>query len=140
MVLDVTESQKAANVQSQLASILQQTPDAVLGVDLEGNLFSWNRGAESLFGYSLDEIIGQPLGLLIPEDRKEEIVQAQQMVMGGEIVRNFETLCVNKKKEPVDVSITLSPIKDPSGKTIGISAITRDITEIKKAADSLRKT
>ena len=73
MAIDVTERRKAEGVQSQLAAILQQTTDAVIGNDLEGRIFSWNRGAENMFGYSLDEVVGQPITLLAPEDRKHEI-------------------------------------------------------------------
>lgn len=139
MAIDITERRKAEEVQSQLAAILQQTPDAVIGVDLEGRIFNWNRGAEMLYGYSFDEIVGQQVSLLVPPDRQEESQKITQAASQGEVVQGFETVQIKKNGDLVDVSLTLSPIKESRGKSIGISAVIRDITERKKAEDSLRK-
>ncbi|HUO56950.1 MAG TPA: PAS domain S-box protein, partial [bacterium] len=139
IVRDITTRKKAEDVQNQLAAILQQTPDAVIGGDLEGNIFSWNRGAEVMFGYSFDEIIGKPVTLLAPPDRVKELTEIREIAQKGEVISNFETVRLRKDGQLVDVSATLFPTKDSNGKTLGVSAILRDITERKKAEDSLRQ-
>ena len=139
MALDVTERQKSGEVQSQLAAILQQTTDAVVGSDLENLVFSWNRGAEVLYGYTFEEIMGKPISLLAPEDRRHESEEMREIVMAGESISNFETVRVRKNGDEVDVSVTMSPILDTRGKIVGVSAITRDISERKKAEESLKK-
>ncbi len=139
MAIEVTERHKAAEVQGQLAAILQQTPDAVIGTDIDGLIFSWNRGAEALFGYKLAEIAGQPKDLLAPEDRKHEAKEMLDIALADESISNFETVRVKKSGELIDVSITLSPVKDSRGKIVGVSSIMRDITERKMAEESLRQ-
>jgi two-component system, cell cycle sensor histidine kinase and response regulator CckA len=139
MVEDITARKKAEDVQSQLAAILQQTPDAVIGTDLEGRIFSWNRGAEAMFGYKLIEIIGQPKEILAPEDRKHEAKEMLEIALAGESISNFETVRVKTNGDLIDVSITLSSIKDSNGKIVGVSFIMRDITERKMAEESLRQ-
>ncbi len=139
MALDITEKRKAEDVQSQLVAILQQTTDAVIGADLDGRIFSWNRGAESMLGYCLEEIVGENTALLVPDDRKEEMEKVRELATREENVSNYETLMRKKSGDLVEVSVTVSPIKDAKGKTIGVSAISRDITERKKAEESFRK-
>ena len=139
MAIDVTERKKSEEVQAQLAAILQQTSDAVVGTDLEGNIFSWNRGAEVLFGYNLDEIIGRPITICSPPDRGHETMELCAIVKGGENISNFETVRVGKDGGLIDVSVTMSPVKDLGGRIIGTSSIHRDITEKKQAEASLRR-
>ena len=136
---DITGWKKSEGVRSQLAAILQQTSDAVVGTDLEGNVFSWNRGAENLFGYNLEEILGRAVGLLAPEDRKHESMELRAIVQAGENISNFETVRINKDGQTLDVSVSMSPIHDSVGKMIGVSSIHRDISERKKAEESLRQ-
>ncbi len=138
MAIDVTERHKAEEVQAQLAAILQQTPDAVVGTDLDGRIFSWNRGAEAMFGFKLMEVVGQPKALLAPEDRKHESNEMAEIAKAGESISNFETVRVKRNGDLINVSITLSPIKDSRGKIVGISYIMRDITDRKQAEESLR--
>ncbi|HJT24292.1 MAG TPA: PAS domain S-box protein, partial [bacterium] len=136
---DVTERKKVEEVQAQLAAILLQTSDAVVGTDLEGNVFSWNRGAEALFGSALDEAIGQSIVLFSPPDRQHETTELTEIVKSGENISNFETVRARKDGSLIDVSVTMSPVKDSKGKIIGVSAIYRDITEKKHAEASLRR-
>jgi len=139
MVIDITERQKAAEVQSQLAAILQQTNDAVIGTDLDNRIFSWNRGAEIMLGYKLEDVLGEPFTKLVPEEHQDEMKKSREAVMKGESVSNYETVRTKKNGEPIDVSVTTSPIRDSKEKIIGISAITRDITDQKKSRESLKK-
>ena len=139
MAIDITERKKSEEVQTQLAAILQQTTDAVIGSDLKNEIFSWNRGAENLFGYTFEEIVGKPKDILSPEDRKHESDEMQEIAMAGESISNFETVRMKKNGDWVDVSVTMSPIHDAKGEIVGVSAITRDISERKKAEESLKK-
>lgn len=136
---DVTERKKVEEVQAQLAAILQQTPDAVIGCDMDGSIFSWNRGAESMFGHSFEEIVGKKDAFLAPLDRAHESQELMEIVLSGENISNFETVRTKKGGDLIDVSITMSPVKDSRGRIIGYSAIHRDITERKKAESSLKR-
>ncbi len=139
MALDVTDRRKAEEVRSQLAAILEQTADAVIGTDLDHRIFSWNRGAEAMFGYSMGEILSQPVTILAPLDRVEETTKLREVALKGEEVSNFETVRKKKDGDMVDVSVTLSAIRDSQGKIIGVSSIARDISEQKKAQESLKR-
>ncbi len=139
MVIDVTERQKSEEMRSQLAAILQQTTDAVIGSDLEGRIFSWNRGAEMMLGYGLEDILGESTAILVPPDRKEEMEKIRHSAAKEQNSSNFETVMVRKNGDFVDVSVTLSPIKDVVGKIVGVSAISREITERKRTEHSMKK-
>ena len=138
MVEDATATRKAAEVHSQLTAILQQTSDAVIGADLKGRIFSWNRGAEAMLGYSMEEIIGKSTALLVPLDREEEMEKVRELATREENVSNYETVMLKKNEGQVEVSVSVSTLKDPKGKIVGISVISRDITERKKAEASIR--
>ena len=126
MALDITERKKAEGVQSQLAAILQQTSDAVIGSDLEGRILSWNRGAENMLGYHLEEILGENTSLLVPANRKEEMEKLRALATKDENISNSETVMLKRNGDLIEVAVTVSPIKDPKGKIIGVSAISRD--------------
>ncbi len=112
-----------------LASIVESSEDAIFGKTMKGTITSWNRGAERIYGYRADEIIGCPIHMLVPPDRIEEVGQLFERLTRGETITQFETKHVRKDGIVIDVSTTLSPIIDSRGRVIGISTIARNITE-----------
>jgi len=115
-----------------LASIVESSDDAIVSKNLDGIILSWNRGAERIFGYSPSEAIGQPITLVIPEDRQSEEREILTRIRRGERIDHFETVRQTKHGSLIVVSLTVSPVKDSSGKIVGASKIARDITEQKK--------
>lgn len=115
-----------------LASIVQSCDDAIIGKTLDGTIVSWNAGAEKLYGYSAIEMIGRSVSVLLPPYRPDEFEELMQKVRNGEQVRQFETLRLRKDGRTVEVSLTISPIRDTEGRVIGASAIARDITKRKQ--------
>ena len=128
------EGQAAA----KLAAIVESSEDAIISKTLEGVVETWNRGAERMFGYTAQEIVGQPIAKLIPEERQAEEREILERVRRGEHVAHFETVRIGKDGRHIEVSLTVSPIKDASGKVIGASKVARDITERKAAEQALR--
>jgi PAS domain S-box-containing protein len=123
----------------RLAALVESSDDAILSVDLDGTIATWNKGAERLYGYEAEEIIGKCVTVLIPADRQEEEPKILERIGRGEHVRHFETVRLRKDGQPVVASLTVSPITDPSGNTIGASKIARDITERKRVEAALAK-
>jgi PAS domain S-box-containing protein len=123
---------RAEVMQAYLAAIVESSDDAIVSKTLQGIITSWNTGAERLFGYTASEIIGQPITTLIPPDRQEEEVEILKKLSRGERVDHFETVRLKKDGTTVDVSITISPIKDENGRIIGASKVARDISERKR--------
>jgi PAS domain S-box-containing protein len=132
---DVTERRRAEELRLRLASIIESSDDAILGKTLEGVITSWNIGAERLYGYSADEMIGQPIARLAPPDRADEITRIIERLKRGERVEHLETLRVRKDGRKINVALTISPIKNTAGHIIGASTIARDITERKLAEE-----
>lgn len=124
---------------SLLASIVESTDDAVIGRTLDGIILSWNKGAERIYGYSADEAIGRPLSILIPPARAHELPQMLDQLKRGEHIGRFETERVRKDGQIILVSLTVSPIQDAAGQTLGGSVIARDVTERKQAEEALRQ-
>lgn len=122
----------------RLAAIVESSEDSILGLDVHGDITSWNRGAGRLYGYTAQEAVGQPMTLLIPRERLGEEEQMLARIRAGDWVEHFETERVRKDGSRLDVSITLSPIKDASGRIIGASKIARDITD-RRRADRMRE-
>ena len=112
-----------------LASIVQSSDDAIVSKNLEGIIMSWNQGAERLFGYTADEVIGKSINMLIPPDRIEEEPGILARLRRGERVDHFETIRVRKDGSRLNISLTISPVKDAQGLVVGASKIARDITE-----------
>jgi PAS domain S-box-containing protein len=132
---DVTEHHLAAITSRRLAAIVASSDDAIIGKDLNSIITSWNYGAEQIFGYTADEMIGTSIMRLIPPDRREEEREILSRIRRGERFDHFETIRVAKDGRQLNVSITVSPIKDSTGHVVGASKVARDITERKKAEE-----
>jgi PAS domain S-box-containing protein len=139
LVADITERKRAEEKLSLLAAIVESSEDAILSKNLAGTILSWNPSAERLYGYTETEIIGQSVMSLIPADRPDEEPSIIERIKRGERVDHFETVRLRKDGTLVDVSVTVSPVKDAQGQIIGASNIARDITERKRAEAYLQR-
>ncbi len=139
VVIDITERKEAEQTQELLSAIVKSTDDAIISKTLESRITSWNRGAERLFGYTAEEAIGQSIGIIIPPDRLNEEEQILQRLKSGDIIEHFETQRITKTGQLLDISATISPLKDSSGHIIGASKVARDVTGSKALSDSLKK-
>lgn len=131
--IDIGERKKAEGAREHLAAIVESSSDAIVGKDLNGIIKSWNKGAEQLFGYTAEEIIGKPVTVIIPEDRQHEEPEILRRIRAGERLDHFETIRRRKDGSLLHISLTVSPVKNASGKVVGASKIARDITEQKQA-------
>jgi diguanylate cyclase (GGDEF)-like protein/PAS domain S-box-containing protein len=129
---DITEHVQGQRALRHLAAIVESSTTAIIGTAPDGNIESWNAGAERLYGYAAEEVIGRPIAMLIPEDQAAEWSKIMQPLARGEGVAEYDTVRVTKTGERVDVSLAVSPIKDPQGRVVGASAIARDITDRKR--------
>lgn len=136
---DVTERHQAGITSRRLAAIVASSDDAIISKDLDSMVTSWNAGAERIFGYSAEEMIGTPIMRLIPLDRQAEEKDILSRIRRGERVDHFETIRMAKDGRLLNVSITVSPIKDSTGTVIGASKVARNITERKMAEADLKK-
>ncbi|MCQ1781559.1 PAS domain S-box protein [Neorhizobium galegae] len=118
-----------------LAAIIESSEDAIVSKSLQGTITTWNKGAARLFGYSAAEAVGKPVTILIPEDRLDEEPAILARIHAGERVRHFETIRRRKDGTLLDISLTISPIRNGDGKIIGASKIARDISDRKRAAE-----
>jgi PAS domain S-box-containing protein len=115
-----------------LSSIIESADDAIVGKTLDGVVTSWNPGAQRIFGYSAEEIVGKPITLLIPADRADEEPRILDKLCRGERIDHFETQRIRKDGTRIDISLTVSPVRDRQGRIVGASKIARDITEKKR--------
>lgn len=129
---DVTEQRRAALIRERLAAIVASSDDAIISKDLNGIITSWNPAAERLYGYSAEEAIGQSKAIVIPHNQQEELTTILQRIRSSERIQPYETKRIHKNGRLLDVSISVSPLKDAEGKIIGASTIARDITEKKQ--------
>ena len=136
---DITKRKQAEIAMHRLAAIVESSDDAIIGKTLEGIITSWNPGAEAIFGYSAKEAVGKPMLMLFPPERAAEEVEILTRIGRGESVEHFETVRVRKDGRRINISVTLSPIVDDSGKIIGASKIARDITERAQSETALRE-
>ena len=134
---DVTDKKLAERTAGLLAAIVDFSDDAIISKSADGVITSWNAGAERIFGYTAKEAIAQPITLIIPQDRREEEVDILERLRRGERIEHYETVRVRKDGERVDISLTISPLKDEHGRVFGASKIARDITERKQVAQTL---
>ncbi len=137
-VRDITERKRAERVLERLASAVESSNDAIVTKTLDGSITSWNSAAEKLFGYSAAEAIGKPVRMLLPPERANEESDIMARIRRGETFSHFETVRVRKDGSKIDVSVTISPIKDGAGAIAGASKIARDITERKRLDADLR--
>ncbi|HEX6649729.1 MAG TPA: PAS domain S-box protein [Pyrinomonadaceae bacterium] len=120
-----------------LAALIESADDAVISKTLNGIITSWNKGAERMFGYTADEVIGKPVTILIPSDHEDEEPAILARLRAGERIEHYETVRVRKDGRLIDISLTVSPIRGPKGKIVGASKIARDITDQKQARRAL---
>jgi len=139
VAVDITHRKEAELAIARLAAIVESSDDAIVSKNLDGIITSWNAGAERVFGYRADEVIGKSIMILIPKERQEEEPAILARLSKGERVDHFETVRRRKDGTLVDLSLTISPIRDDNGRVIGASKIARDITD-RKAAESLHDT
>jgi PAS domain S-box-containing protein len=125
---DVTERRRAEERNIRLATLVESSPDAIVGLDLERRVTSWNKGAERIYGYSAEEAMGQHASLFMPPEVEEEALALRNKVVQGESVSSFETLRRRKDGSLMNVSLVLSPIRDADGHVVGTASIARDIS------------
>jgi PAS domain S-box-containing protein len=136
---DITERKRAEQATLLLAAIVESSHDAIVSKSLNGVITSWNKGAERLFGYAAEEAVGQNITLIIPAERRDEERTILEQLARGERVDHFETVRMRKDGSLLDVSLTISPMKDTSGRVVGASKLARDITERKRAEEALHQ-
>ncbi len=135
---DVTEERAGEQARRQLASIVESSDDAIISKDLDGIVITWNPGARRLFGYSAEEVVGKPIEIIIPAGLRDEELKIRARIRRGERVEHYETVRRCKDGHLVDVSLTVSPMKDERGRIVGVSKIARDITAHIKIEAELR--
>ncbi|EJK88159.1 PAS domain S-box protein [Agrobacterium rhizogenes] len=135
MLVDLTDRASVEEAAQRFAAIVESSDDAILAKDLNGKIVSWNRGAERLYGYTAQEAIGQPVLMLIPLDRQNEEPELLARIRRGERIDHYETIRRRKDGSLVEISLSVSPIKNREGRVIGVSKIARDITERRRAEE-----
>ena len=123
----------------RLAAIVESSDDAIVSKDLNGIITSWNRGATELFGYTAEEAVGKHITLIVPEDRRDEEKNILARLRHGERIDHFQTVRRRKDGSTLDLSLTISPVKDSAGRVIGASNVARDITHLKRIERALRE-
>ena len=139
---DITASrtlQQSEALLRRLAAVVQSSRDAIISKTLDGTVTSWNRSAERIFGYTADEMVGQPIYRLIPESLHDEERELLRRVAGGEVVESFESERVRKDGRRIIISVTISPVHDASGVVAGVSSIKRDVTEQRRVQRALEE-
>ncbi len=137
---DAAEVERKLRLDAEmLAAIVASSDDAIVSKSLDGMITTWNRGAERIFGYTAEEAIGQHITLIIPPDRREEETEILRRVRSGERVDHFQTVRMRKDGTTFDISVTISPLRDSTGRVIGASKVARDISKQKHAEEELRE-
>jgi PAS domain S-box-containing protein len=133
------ERRRGKETVDRLASIIECSNDAIIGKSTDGIVTSWNPGAEAIYGYSAQEIVGQPISIVIPRDRQGEFDTILEKVRQGQGVSHYETKRLRKDGQTVFVSLAVSPVKDKTGRLIGVSTIARDVTERRRSEEKLHQ-
>jgi PAS domain S-box-containing protein len=133
MLVDITDRKDAEGAMQRLASIVESSDDAIVSKDLNGIITSWNIGAQRIFGYLAEEVIGKSITILIPPDRRDEEEMILGRIRSGQRVEHYETIRQRKDGTLLDISLTVSPLRNAHGKIVGASKIARDITERRRA-------
>ena len=136
--MDITERKRAEVVGQRLAAIVDSSEDAIISKDLNGTIESWNGAAERLFGYQASEVIGKSILIIVPPDRHDEELGILKRIRRGELIKPYETVRMREDGSLLDLSLTVSPLRDAAGRIIGASKIARDITERKRVEAALR--
>lgn len=136
---DITLHNEAEKTQRRLAAIIESSEDAIASKDMEGIITSWNKSAEKLFGYTAKEIIGRPVTLIIPPELHDDEPLILRRISAGERIEHFQTVRLHKEGRRIDVSLTVSPVRDEKGNVIGAAKIVRDITRQKKLEEAARR-
>ncbi len=139
MFVDITERKRNEEIAQRLASIIESSDDAIISKDLDGTITSWNKSAERIFGYTAGEVIGKPITILIPPDRLEEEDVIIARIRSGQRVEHYETVRLCKHGNSIEISLTISPVRNAQGTIIGASKIARDITDRKRAEEAARR-
>jgi PAS domain S-box-containing protein len=137
-VHDITERKLAEELRVRLAAVVESSDDAIISKTLEGIIATWNPGAQQMFGYIAEEVVGKSITLLIPPDRQDEEPGILARLRRGERIEHYETIRMRKDGTRLDVSLTVSPIRDSTGQVIGVSKIARDITQRRQTEEALR--
>jgi len=135
MLMELTDRKRAESYEQRLGAIIESSDDAIVSKNLNGIITSWNRGAERLFGYAADEVVGQSITILIPPERLDEETMVLDRIRRGERIDHYETVRRRKDGASVDISLTVSPVRDTVGRIVGASKIARDITERRRAQE-----
>lgn len=135
MLVDISERKSAELASQRLAAIVESSDDAIISKDTNGIITSWNGGAQRLFGYYEHEVIGKPVTILIPSDRQDEEPEILSRIRRGERIEHYETIRQKKDGSLIDISLSVSPIVDSSGKVVGASKIARDISDRRRAEE-----
>jgi PAS domain S-box-containing protein len=139
VVVDITARKRAEEARFRHTAIVESSDDAIISKNLAGVITSWNAAAERIFGYTEAEAVGQSVTILIPAELRDEDAKIQQRLRSGERIEHYETVRVAKDGKEVDVSLTISPVRDSEGEIVGTSKIARDITDRKRAEGALRE-
>jgi PAS domain S-box-containing protein len=132
-------TEQIGEYRAKLASIIDSSEDAILAKGLDGTITAWNRGAQRIYGYDAEEVVGKNITMLVPGDRPDEMPEILKKVSRGESIEHYESVRVTKDGRRLNMSISVSPVRDSSGEIVGASAIARDITVQKKTEDQLRQ-